>query len=1606
MYNTGVKRIVFLLFIFPLLCQNTSADEFDFFNPLSCISQTETVSYPPIQIDIRKGAILSPLEGKHSPKPKYESDTSGRLIEIDFANKSKTRIGYDKKDRVTKISGPGIKVLTLSYPNENTIILEKGKKKTIYEYSVDGKKLSSTDTAGNITLKEFDSSGNVTCFTDPSGNKTHFLYDNSGNLISVTNALGHKTEYTYDSNNRLSSITIPSGKVFRKYYDTTGNITQLTDPLSGKTAFSYNKDGKIISAINARGETIKCDYDGYGNAGKFTDPFGNITSIEYDPSGNIIKTVSPEGRVICYKYGADGSLIEETGPENKKTTYEYDEMGNLIKQIIDNKVHASYEYDVYGRLVSEKDVSGNKTIYAYDEDDNLISIKHPNGAEYKYDYDTNQNNVSITGPLGETTRYEFTPTNLLKTIFYPNNTSTYYEYDATGKMTSVTDIRGNKTSFTYDSDGNVISKTDSFGNTKNFTYNELSKLNKVVYPSGEELSYLYDACGNIVKISNNDGLTSQYFYDKLNRVVKIIDFKGNPTEYAYNSSGDLVKEIDSLGNTKEYIYKDGNLVEVRQPSGETYKYTYDSLGNLLSLSSKLGTISAQEFDSAGRVTKSKDILNHTLLYGRDADGNLISVSDYNGNTYKYSYGIDHRVTSITDPKGNLFKIVFDKENNSRTVIGPKEEQLLKQDYNNFGDLISKIDSHGAVTSYDYDNVGNLTAVVKPDKSVTRYNYDKLQRLIGATHSDGTTDQYTYDNYGNLLCLEGKDFKETYVYDTFHRMIETARDTPNSKVSYNYDKYDRRTKIAYPSGRTFEYIYDKFGRLSEIIDNDGNKFTFTYYNDGKIETIKYPNGVNSSYEYDPLGRAIKVEYRNSAGKIITGSNSNYDATGNKISTKKYTGIESKYSYDKNNQLSSHIPPAKDKCKYDTNSNVNEIEGTKFTYDSYDRLIKVEPPTGKYISYGYSPLDKRIWKEIGGEKVYYIYDDNNVIAEIKNDKITAEYVYGPYIDQPLALYSDGKIYYYHADDIGSITAITDTAQNIITSYDYDPWGNLIYSTGDIANPYLFTGREYESDACIYYLRARYYSPKLGQFLTKDPYSEDLTDPLTFNPYVYARNNPLTVTDPFGLKGGTVYFTDPMTGAERPMNLDSRGIPTQINLGTDTNGVPRYFSQGHMLSNADAMIHPTKGWVPINKQNWEEIQALRANGVPDMPSAQADRLWLQQNPRMVQKAKNARMFEEAMNPNLYRGPYKIKTPPDPSSPSFPFRPPTPDNEKPIPPGSRGATNRMLLRQQMQTMFPGRGPYGTTAQTGRPNMMPPVGGNPTGVGAATDPSQAIASILQALGRAGTDYVDQQAIQRALERFLGNLPAGHRTDATIFILRSAEDQETGNTPIVWGPRGPTIIIQTGRNPSLMGRPTPPLQYWTTQHLGTIIGTGPKPEELLNRMRQMTDLHRRIKDLLNNSDYWNRALGETVSGPRQVSTSSQAASGLTASSDIGLAQQQAIDRVKQQRANLEAVQSRIQDLIDQYNRSGGAVGNDWSQSWDRARNDWHNLISSMSLPQPGNTAGTETTSSGGCGSSSESTSSASGSSGTSGSGNPNMGQYWSGPEGPQSSGSGSASDMT
>jgi RHS repeat-associated protein len=111
-----------------------------------------------------------------------------------------------------------------------------------------------------------------------------------------------------------------------------------------------------------------------------------------------------------------------------------------------------------------------------------------------------------------------------------------------------------------------------------------------------------------------------------------------------------------------------------------------------------------------------------------------------------------------------------------------------------------------------------------------------------------------------------------------------------------------------------------------------------------------------------------------------------------------------------------------------------------------------------------------------------------------------------------YRAGETSYYLHDGQGSVRALTDPAGAVTDRYTYAAFGELVEQEGATENPYRYTAQQYDEEAGLYSLRARYYDPAAGRFLSRDPL-EQWRDVREVNAYAYAVNHPINWSDPIG-------------------------------------------------------------------------------------------------------------------------------------------------------------------------------------------------------------------------------------------------------------------------------------------------------------------------------------------------------------------------------------------------------------------------------------------------------------------------------------------------------------
>ena len=217
-----------------------------------------------------------------------------------------------------------------------------------------------------------------------------------------------------------------------------------------------------------------------------------------------------------------------------------------------------------------------------------------------------------------------------------------------------------------------------------------------------------------------------------------------------------------------------------------------------------------------------------------------------------------------------------------------------------------------------------------------------------------------------------------------------------------------------------------------------------------------------------------------------------------------------------------------------------------YDFENRLTRYvkgtkTPPSYDTLWFNYCGLGKRICKietphGQSPDTIGYGYDGIYAVCEFGGHlDLDAKYIYAN--GMLLARYdeSPADTHYYHHDGLGSVMGMTDENKSIERSYFYDEFGNSLGNWGSATNHYLYTGQEYDGSVTgLYNLRARYYKPDIGRFISEDPMMRAQSgccllfatssfdnlrlvlqyQPQNLNAYLYCANNPTNKKDIVGL------------------------------------------------------------------------------------------------------------------------------------------------------------------------------------------------------------------------------------------------------------------------------------------------------------------------------------------------------------------------------------------------------------------------------------------------------------------------------------------------------------
>jgi RHS repeat-associated protein len=247
-------------------------------------------------------------------------------------------------------------------------------------------------------------------------------------------------------------------------------------------------------------------------------------------------------------------------------------------------------------------------------------------------------------------------------------------------------------------------------------------------------------------------------------------------------------------------------------------------------------------------------------------------------------------------------------------------------------------------------------------------------------------------------------------------------------------------------------------------------------------------------------------------------------------------------------------------YDYDGNLTQDGTYNYTWDGENRLIAVAPRSpgngDKKATFVYDYLNRRVEKDVyvyaGGwpttpnERRRFMWSGWLMVLELADQggtgvpPVARKYTWGldlaglngsvnslqsaGGISGLLAVHDatvgGGVDYVYCYDGNGNVASLVNLGadysyQATVAHYEYDPYGNVTASSGDYAatNPFRFSTKYLDAETGLYYFGYRYYMPRLGRWLSRDPVGESFG----MNLYEYVRSHPsLGVVDPLGQYG----------------------------------------------------------------------------------------------------------------------------------------------------------------------------------------------------------------------------------------------------------------------------------------------------------------------------------------------------------------------------------------------------------------------------------------------------------------------------------------------------------
>ncbi|MBN1490904.1 MAG: hypothetical protein JXA69_13380 [Phycisphaerae bacterium] len=401
--------------------------------------------------------------------------------------------------------------------------------------------------------------------------------------------------------------------------------------------------------------------------------------------------------------------------------------------------------------------------------------------------------------------------------------------------------------------------------------------------------------------------------------------------------------------------------------------------------------------------------------------------------------------------------------------------------------------------YAYDAQGRLERIDGPGLPAGGAVYDRVRDGQQEIVSDLIATLTYKDGSANALA------SATRVYDDHRDLLESIENEESgtpvtiSKYTYAYDDAGRRTSVVY-TGSAFDpdfhvdFGYNDRGELTAADRRQGT----TPGQGNHLVADKHA----FDYTYDPIGNRItyNVDDAQTPTHYCANSVNQYDATG----------------------AAAGCATPSEEFDYDDDGNLIADGTMTYVWNAENRLIEAYPTTpaanDKKVEFKYDYLGRRVEKKVYNydsgwsleKHLKFVYEGWNVVLVLNSSgDPQRKYTWGLdlsgtmqgaggiggllAVEEVAGTYA-GNSYWFAYDGNGSVGQLLNADdQTLAAHYEYDPYGNIIVAedvdSSDYvnANPMRFSTKWFDAEIGAYYYIFRYYAPRFGRWLNRDPLYE---------------------------------------------------------------------------------------------------------------------------------------------------------------------------------------------------------------------------------------------------------------------------------------------------------------------------------------------------------------------------------------------------------------------------------------------------------------------------------------------------------------------------------------